>query len=79
MTSGNPALPSRRLVLGAALGGGLGVLAQQLFPPGAPVESTTTLSPPAGAYSAATGSIGVKVQDAAGVPQDNTAVSISIG
>ena len=45
--------------------------------PTAPVEATTTLSPPAGAYSAATGSIGAKVLDASGAPADNVAVSIA--
>jgi Tfp pilus assembly protein PilV len=40
----------------------------------APVEATTTLSPPAGAYSAATGSIGVKVLNALGQPLQNIAV-----
>jgi hypothetical protein len=45
--------------------------------PTAPVEATTTLSPPAGAYSAATGSIGAKVLDATGAPADNVAVSIA--
>jgi Tfp pilus assembly protein PilV len=43
----------------------------------APVEATTTLSPPAGAYSAATGSIGVKVLNAAGQGLPNTAVQAS--
>lgn len=43
----------------------------------APVESVTTLAPPAGAYSAATGSIAAKVVDSAGLPQDNLQVSIS--
>ncbi len=43
----------------------------------APVESVTTLAPPAGAYSSATGSIAAKVLDAAGLPQDNVQVSIS--
>ena len=43
----------------------------------APVRSTTVLAPPAGAYSAATGSIGVKVLNAAGQPDTDTAVSIS--
>jgi Tfp pilus assembly protein PilV len=40
----------------------------------APVEATTTLAPPAGAYSAATGSIGVKVLNAAGQGVPNIAV-----
>jgi Tfp pilus assembly protein PilV len=40
----------------------------------APVEATTTLAPPAGAYSAATGSIGVKVLNAAGQGVQNIAV-----
>jgi Tfp pilus assembly protein PilV len=43
----------------------------------APVESVTTLAPPAGAYSAATGSIAAKVLDATGLPQENVQVSIS--
>jgi Tfp pilus assembly protein PilV len=43
----------------------------------APVKSTTVLAPPAGAYSAATGSIGVKVLNAAGAADSNTQVSIS--
>jgi Tfp pilus assembly protein PilV len=43
----------------------------------APVASTTVLSPPAGAYSTATGSIAVQVLNAAGLPEVNTAVSIS--
>jgi Tfp pilus assembly protein PilV len=43
----------------------------------APVQSTTALAPPAGAYSAATGSIGVKVLNAAGLPSVNTAVTIA--
>ena len=43
----------------------------------APVESVTTLAPPAGAYSAATGSIGAKVLDAAGLPLGSIQVSIS--
>ncbi len=45
--------------------------------PTAPVEATTTLSPPAGAYSQATGSIGAKVLNAAGLPVGNVAVSIA--
>jgi len=43
----------------------------------APVESTTVLSPPAGAYSAATGSIAVQVLNAAGLPVTDASVSIS--
>ena len=42
----------------------------------APVQSTTALSPPAGAYSAATGSIGAKLLDAAGLPVVGAQVSI---
>ena len=42
----------------------------------APVESNTTLSPPAGAYSAVSGSIGAKVVNAAGQPLPNIAVSV---
>src|SRR4051812_29013490 len=41
----------------------------------APVEANTTLSPPAGAYSAVSGSIGAKVVNAAGAPVANVAVS----
>ena len=43
----------------------------------APVQSVTALSPPAGAYSAATGSIGAKVLNAAGQPVVDAAVSIA--
>ena len=43
----------------------------------APVKSVTTLAPPSGAYSAATGSIGAKVLNAAGLPVPNTQVSIA--
>jgi Tfp pilus assembly protein PilV len=43
----------------------------------APVQSTTVLSPPAGAYSAATGSIAAQVLNAAGLPVVGAAVSIS--
>ena len=43
----------------------------------APVRSTTVLSPPAGAYSAATGSIAAKVLNAAGLPVVDAQVSIS--
>jgi Tfp pilus assembly protein PilV len=43
----------------------------------APVEATTTLAPPAGAYSAATGSIGVKVLNAAGQGVPNIAVQVT--
>src|SRR6185295_6618052 len=43
----------------------------------APVEATTTLAPPAGAYSAATGSIGVKVLNAAGQGVPNIAVQVN--
>ena len=43
----------------------------------APVRSVTVLSPPAGAYSAATGSIAAKVLNAAGQPVINAAVSIA--
>ncbi len=42
-----------------------------------PVQSTTALSPPVGAYSAATGSIGAMVLNAAGLPVVDAAVSIS--
>lgn len=42
----------------------------------APVRSTTALAPPAGAYSAATGSIAAKVLNAAGGPVVNAQVSI---
>ena len=43
----------------------------------APVRSITALSPPAGAYSAATGSIGAKVLNAAGLPVPDAQVSIT--
>src|SRR6185437_16820771 len=43
----------------------------------APVQSTTALSPPAGAYSAATGSIGAKLLHAAGLPVQGAQVSIT--
>jgi hypothetical protein len=43
----------------------------------APVQATTALSPPAGAYSAATGSIGAKLLDAAGLPVSSAQVSIT--
>ncbi len=43
----------------------------------APVESVTTLAPPAGAYSAATGSIGVKVLNSDGLAAANKQVSIA--
>ena len=42
----------------------------------APVESTTVLSPPAGAYSAATGSIAAQILNAAGLPVTSASVSI---
>jgi len=42
-----------------------------------PVQSTTALSPPVGAYSASTGSIGAMVLNAAGLPVVDAAVSIS--
>jgi Tfp pilus assembly protein PilV len=45
--------------------------------PTAPVESSTTLSPPAGAYSQETGSIGVKVFDSNGAAASNKQVSIA--
>src|SRR4051812_1923589 len=43
----------------------------------APVQATTVLSPPAGAYSAATGSIGAKLLNAAGLPVAGAQVSIT--
>jgi len=43
----------------------------------APVQSTTVLSPPAGAYSTATGSIAAQVLNAAGLPNNDIAVAIS--
>jgi Tfp pilus assembly protein PilV len=45
--------------------------------PTAPVRSITALSPPAGAYSAATGSIGVKVLDSNQLPVVGAQVSIT--
>jgi hypothetical protein len=41
-----------------------------------PVQSTTTLSPPVGAYSASTGSIAVKVFNSAGVVSQNINVKV---
>ncbi len=45
--------------------------------PTAPVRSITALSPPAGAYSQATGSIGVKVLDSNGLPVVGAQVSLT--
>jgi len=42
-----------------------------------PVQQTTTLAPPVGAYSAATGSIAVKVFDATGEPAQNINVRVA--
>ncbi len=47
--------------------------------PTAPVQSTTALAAPAGAYSAATGSIAAKVLNAAGLPASDVQVSIAGG
>jgi hypothetical protein len=41
-----------------------------------PVQATTTLAPPVGAFSSSSGSIGVKVLDASGDPAENVAVRI---
>src|SRR5262249_24466284 len=43
----------------------------------APVVATTTLAPPAGAYSAATGSIGVKVLNASGAAVSGAAGQVT--
>jgi prepilin-type N-terminal cleavage/methylation domain-containing protein len=43
----------------------------------APVKAVTTLAPPAGAYSAATGSVGVKVLNAAGQGLANVAAQVT--
>ena len=42
-----------------------------------PATTSTVITPPVGTYDASTGHIGVMVRDAAGVPQENTSVSIT--
>ena len=42
-----------------------------------PATTSTVITPPVGTYDPFTGHIGVMVRDAAGVPQENTSVSIS--